>query len=614
MNSKYFYGAYHPEHLIDLLRAGARFPAWQTFAFPSSSDETEINDFIENKFPALSEERYEVWLRFKLDGKSSKTSFSVEDICSAHFFSDHRHNATSAGVLHSLAVYGIKIGEPLENQFSPIIEEYTKKLRQHIARTIVKAWFPKVDISHNFLEQLILGYEYQQSPAPEKLPAIPSKMIWAHLVAYNPGLRKFEERPKVLVLQDIQEVLRRTDADFKKDLKLIGDKFSSKFSELVDQAEVSQGEISRWLLENRSTPGTYLYELEQYLNKSADQQSFFYTSLLYLQWRFEVLNKDYNGKLSDKKEVHYFLSNASKFEMEQAVAEALFTIVYAGGPRVFQKAMIEARVRLLSLSEFKDFEVIGRKGIDIEKQPSVKSSIPRLFQNARKGLGKLLDKVYKAMTTEKKKELKAKIKDVDITMAAMSKGEFDYGQYLKLCELFGVDVELYDDEPVKEVDQKSHGSYLKNQIPMINSNEMESVTTNRTDDKDNLTKEIKPEVIFAGEEVREVKNELDDQIVIQQDKDQARSNDELASSDIEKKHLEGRDKVANSIESMEMNSDANHIDKELIASTSPSVDGDKKKDKMKQLGTQTKKAKKPKQKNNHGNIDIVQKFDFPQND
>src|SRR4051794_31338148 len=113
-NFNYRYGVYHPEHLIDLLRAGARFPVWQTFSIPSSSNKDDIEDFIERKFPLLSEERYEVWLRFHFNENLSETTLSVEEIESAHFYSEHRKDATSAGVLHTLGVYGIPVGAPMD--------------------------------------------------------------------------------------------------------------------------------------------------------------------------------------------------------------------------------------------------------------------------------------------------------------------------------------------------------------------------------------------------------------------------------------------------------------------------------------------------------------------
>src|SRR5690606_17212554 len=176
-----------------------------------------------------------------------------------------------------------------------IIEEYDAMIRHHTASLIVKAWFPDIKVSKEFFDQLKLGYKYQQYSAPEKLSPIPSQLIWAHMVAYNHGLRKFDERPDVLWLQDVQEVIKRTDANFKQQLKLIGSEFNSKFSDILDDAEQSkQNGItpSKWIISAKKNSNPYFHEMDKFLSKLGKQRSFFYTALLYLNWRESVLNND----------------------------------------------------------------------------------------------------------------------------------------------------------------------------------------------------------------------------------------------------------------------------------------------------------------------------------
>lgn len=451
MNSKYVYSVFHPEYLIDLLRAGGRFPIWHSFSLPlPESNQNEIKEFIDKNFPPLSEERHEIWVKFRFSDDSSSYYFSLEDIESAHFYSIHRQEAVSQGILHTLNVYGIPIGDPLDTITEHLIDVYSSVVRERTAATIIKAWFPEVSISEDFIDQLKMGYVHQQSPSPEKLTPIPSRKIWARLIAYNPGLRKFAERPDVLLLQDIQEVFRQTDTDFKQDLKSIGDKYSSKFSDLVDDAENSKKsgmKLLNWLLLNKNKGDTYLFELDQFLSSLTKQKSFFYSALLYLYWREKILNADFTGRLFDNKVINYCLINKSENNLRKSEAESLFTIIYAGGPRVFQKALIEARMKILHLSEFDTNSLKLKKTTAKAESAPANSQIGRLFESTKKGIGKFFNNLLSGYQEEKKKEILKDIKGMSLTKSKILQGDFDYKQYEKLCTLFEVTVEQFNDQP-----------------------------------------------------------------------------------------------------------------------------------------------------------------------
>ncbi|MBN3520717.1 hypothetical protein JYB62_11975, partial [Algoriphagus lutimaris] len=485
MNSKYAYLFFDPEYLVDLLRAGGRFSITQSFLIPSAySPQSEIVEFVEKSFPTLSEERYEICLKFRLPEDKSNLWFSLEEIISAHFYSKHRQEAVSEGVLHTLNVYGIPVLEPLDKNIEHVIEVYDSTIREHTARMINRAWFPDVKISNEFIYQLKLGYKYQQSPAPEQLPQIPSEYIWAHLVAYNPGLRKFEERPKVLWLQDIQEVIKRTDSSFKQELKSIGEKYNSKFSDILDSAEKGNGP-SKWIVEKNKNEKSYFSELNRFLSHSAKQQNFFYTALLYLNWRESVLNHDYSGKLSDHKEVSAFLNLSKDNPIRKAIAEALFTIVFAGGPKVFQKALIEARKKILGIQEPNQPNIHKTPNSPIK--PTTKPKGLKLFEDLKNLFGKIFGRRYDESSATKKKEIQKDIKKIGSTITKIKKGEFDYEQYLTLCLLFEIQAEPFDDYPKNEPDRSNTTDY-PNEINKDTGNQSMVESATEEDSSDNKDK------------------------------------------------------------------------------------------------------------------------------
>jgi hypothetical protein len=267
-------------------------------------------------------------------------------------------------------------------------------------------------------------------------------------VAYNPGLRKFDERTGVLGLQDIQEVISRTDVSFKLELKVIGQKHSSKFTDLVDDAERSKNagiELSKWLLQNLSREDSYLYELDQYLSNLGKQQSFFFTALLYLYLRDKILNSDYTGKLNENKAISYYLKTTPNSTMRRSIAEAFFTIVYAGGPRVFQKALIEARIKNLKLA---DSSLKSQSTSTVDSDERLSSLyISRLFSRLKKEIGKEFDKYYSSLKKEKKSIIKKEIEIICSSKTKMKNGEFNFEQYVKLCSLFELPVQQFHDQP-----------------------------------------------------------------------------------------------------------------------------------------------------------------------
>jgi hypothetical protein len=131
--------------------------------------------------------------------------------------------------------------------------------------------------------------------------------------------------------------------------------------------------------------------------------------MLYLYWRQEVLNKDYNGQLIDHPAIKTYLLSAVKNPLKKSVAEALFTIVYAGGPRIFQKALIESRKKILNIQDeekvVKPIEKIPRpkKEHSYEENTSVKPT----FLHVAKRLVKIVQSIYKN-EKEKKRFIKQK--------------------------------------------------------------------------------------------------------------------------------------------------------------------------------------------------------------
>jgi len=191
---------------------------------------------------------------------------------------------------------------------------------------------------------------------------------------------------------------------------------------------------------------------------------------------------DYNGKLADKKDILLFLSNASKIGMEQAVAEALFTLTYAGGPRVFQKALIEARLKILNIKPD-----IGRTDLPENKKgetgnteagTSVITQTRKLFSEARQRLGKVFQK--KHTISQKKNELKEELKTLLLAVKDVTSGKFNYGQYKKLCLLYDVKEEQFDDEPKTKIEERdaSQDYDLQNDQEAIEGDQLTTPETN----------------------------------------------------------------------------------------------------------------------------------------
>lgn len=559
-NSNYAYLIFHPEYLVDLLRAGGRFPIRQSFSIPSpDSTLDEIGEFVEKQLPPLSEERYEIWLKFRLPDNPSVSSFSLEDIVSSHFYNKHRQQATYDGVIQVLKVYGIPLLEPLEDQIRHVLEIYDSIVREDVANFIVKSWFPDIQISKDFITQVRLGYKYQQSPSPENLPPIPSELIWAHLVAYNHGLRKFDERPFVLWLQDIQEVFKRNDSGFKQKLKSLGENYNSKFSDILDDAEKRKKdgfESSRWIIENNKKPNSYFSELDKYLSKLGSQQSFFYSALFYLNWRETVLNSDYTGRLSDHMGVSYFLNNNSENPMNKAIAEALFTIIYAGGPRIFQQALIEARRKSLGLLNPKKPEI--PKTPRIPKNSSKKPSGTRLFEDLKKTLGGLFGKEYDRLDGLKKKEIQKDLKGIGNNITKIKKGEFDYNQYLAICLLFGIQSEHFDDYPIV-AEALAVDSIDKPQLPSVVDESLtdSEVQTSGSEQKDGNERVINESELSAikkddlsGDTKKDyisLDNQTDKKLVITPDQTELAAKVDKTINDTEQETSVARKKEANEV-------------------------------------------------------------------
>lgn len=469
MNSKNYYTLYHPEYLLDLLRAGAVFPRSAIFQLPTiESDNDSIKAFIQNQFPPISLDRYEIWLKFRNIQIENKFFLTFNDIESAHFYSRHRQEATPGHVINALSNFGIAIKEPIQTSVDYILQEREIMVREQVALCICQAWFgPSVSFSKEFIDQVKIGFEHQQSAAPETLTPIASENMWAKLIAYNPGLRKFEEKPNVLQLQDVQEVLKRTDQDFRDQLKVISEKHGVKLSEVIldaDECVRNRIKLSHWVVQKTNTPDSYLFELNELLGRSLHQHNFLYSALLYLFWRDQVLNKDYTGTLIVNQYISTYLKNVSESSNRQAIAEALFTIIYAGGPRVFQKALIEARMKILKLNISSIEQVTKTKPLDkAATRVSEPKKTGKSFSESLKDLGKYFNKLSKSTPKEKKTKLQKDIKKIlNIkSIKDIEKVEFEYSQYVKLCNLFEIMPNIFDDVSTENLQHSTESLKLQ---------------------------------------------------------------------------------------------------------------------------------------------------------
>jgi hypothetical protein len=92
--------------------------------------------------------------------------------------------------------------------------------------------------------------------------------------------------------------------------------------------------------------------------------------------------------------------------LKQSVAEALFTIIYAGGPRVFQKALIEARKRILNIQqEEKISKPIEKISKPEKKVDGAVSDKPRYFS-----FPNTIIKIFRIAFGKADKEKKSSIK------------------------------------------------------------------------------------------------------------------------------------------------------------------------------------------------------------
>lgn len=448
-NSNTSYILLHPEYFVDLIRTGGRISKRSVFKIPpKNSDLNDIKYFVDEIFPGLSIDKDEIWLNINIDSDPQNKWITIDNINSAHFYNEFRLQNASKGVLHTLNVYGIPVLEPIESKFNHIFEEYDAALRTHVARFIVSAWFKDIVLSDEFINQVKIGSIYQQAPNPDKLTPLDSNLIWAQLVSYNPGLRKFDERPDVLWLQDIQEVIKRTDAELKDKLKKIGEKYNSKFLDIIDDAEASKKRkelASEWIVRKLAIEDTYFKELDRFLSELGCQKSFFYSALLYLQWREKVLNADYKGSLADNNIINKFLNDKNNL-MHQPVAEALFTIIYAGGPRVFQRAMIEAKFKISNQVQPK----VIKEEPEIESPKHVKTN---KVTNFIVEFGKKLIDFFDKLDDSKKKEVELELKKIKLNKNKIKSGSFEYEDYLTLCKKISlIPVSIEDFNTVKLID------------------------------------------------------------------------------------------------------------------------------------------------------------------
>jgi hypothetical protein len=461
MNSKDYYAIYHPEYLLDLLSAGAVFPKSSVFQLPAiESDKALIKEFIQNQLPLISSERYEIWLKFKTEQNVEERFLSLNNIESAHFYSRSRQETTPDHVINALTTFRIAIKDPVQERVDHILQEHDKLVREKVALNICRAWFESaVSLSTEFIEQVKTGFEHQQSATPEALPTIHSENVWARLVAYNPGLRKFEEKPSVLPLQDLQEVLKRSDQNFRDQLKLVSDNHYIKLSDVIQKASenVASGtSLSNWIIEETGKRDSYLSELNGLLGRNLNQPNFLYSALLYLSWRDKILNKDYAGALMKNDFVRPYLKNAIDNLNRQAIAEALFTITYAGGPRIFQHAQIEARIKVLKLLSVPSEGNTEHLHINQQKNGTEKRYSARLFSDSvKKRLAKFLSNIYDSK--KKDSDTKEQVKEI-LKINELRIGKFTHDQYVKLCEVLKTDPETFDDIATSESVEHEMGS------------------------------------------------------------------------------------------------------------------------------------------------------------
>src|SRR5690606_16984976 len=84
----------------------------------------------------------------------------------------------------------------------------------------------------------------------------------------------------------------------------------------------------------------------------------------------------------------------------------------------------------------------------------------RLFKQLGKFLGKAFGKAYEASNKGKKKDIREKIKIIGGNITKVKKGEFSYDQYVKLCGIFEISEEQFDDYPTVEESNSSEIRHL----------------------------------------------------------------------------------------------------------------------------------------------------------
>jgi hypothetical protein len=177
-------------------------------------------------------------------------------------------------------------------------------------------------------------------------------------------------------------------------------------------------------------------ELNQFLGKTLQQQNFIYSAVLYLFWREKILNVEYSGFLKDNVFIKSFLTK--EIEMNrQSTADALFTIVYAGGPRVFRNANIEARLKIRNLDLPVNEKQVTKRVNNVRNGDQL-TPIQWVFNSAKK-IGKDLYKLYQSKKKGTDGEALKKDLQKILKLSDLQKGELDYQQYLKLCALFEIE-------------------------------------------------------------------------------------------------------------------------------------------------------------------------------
>ncbi len=427
------YAILSPDQLAQALRGGY-FPRHQCFVLPDVAlTDAQTLHFVGEHFPAVSHDRSDVTICFRSGSHQSSGAFRVTDIIEVRFYNSFRQDAASnQELVEALRAFFIPVGAPLEAspQWPSLFDAYDHILRDAMAKTICAHWYDEVEITTAFSNQVRLGFRHQQAASARELEPLLPDWAWAHLVAYNAGRRPFEERPKVLGLQDAQVAIKGMGGDLKARLKEVGERCDTSFGKEVDRADGALGAVSKWLAAELKNQNSYFAQVDQILSGGI-QQSFLASAVLYLRWRTALLDGNYRGFLANNSEVKPYLNRQkrSKGELQgdfaQAILEALYTIVYIGGPASFSSALRETRAPSNPLPP---------------PPPPPGPSLAELLASAPKKVGKALDNLLKknSVADYNPKSIKELL---GVTRKKVQDGEISEEDVLTLCEKFDVPVE-----------------------------------------------------------------------------------------------------------------------------------------------------------------------------